>query len=67
MDCVSEQQQTVAKLPAFVSPQLATLVKKPPAGEGWVHEIKHDGYRTAARIDPGEVKVLTRLRPAIAQ
>jgi ATP-dependent DNA ligase len=22
---------------------------KPPAGPGWVHEIKHDGYRLQVR------------------
>lgn len=26
-------------------PQLATLVKEPPAGDEWLHEIKFDGYR----------------------
>jgi bifunctional non-homologous end joining protein LigD len=34
-----------AKLPAFVAPQLATLVKEPPAGDLWLHELKFDGYR----------------------
>jgi bifunctional non-homologous end joining protein LigD len=31
--------------PGFVEPQLALLVKEPPQGEGWAHEIKFDGYR----------------------
>ena len=47
-------------LPEFIAPELATLVDKAPAGEGWVHEIKLDGYRTAARIDHGAVHLLTR-------
>ncbi|MBR0668045.1 DNA ligase D [Roseomonas hellenica] len=47
-------------LPAFVEPALATLVAKPPAGAGWLHEIKFDGYRLQARIDGGRVKLLTR-------
>ena len=35
-----------AKLPSFVSPQLATtLVKEPPSGDDWLHELKFDGYR----------------------
>jgi bifunctional non-homologous end joining protein LigD len=38
-------------LPKFISPQLASLAKSPPAGERWVHEIKLDGYRIQARID----------------
>jgi hypothetical protein len=47
-------------LPAFVPPQLSQLVEKPPAGAQWVHEIKLDGYRMAARIDNGRVQLLTR-------
>jgi bifunctional non-homologous end joining protein LigD len=47
-------------LPEFITPELATLVDKAPGGEGWVHEIKLDGYRTAARIEQGQVRLLTR-------
>jgi len=49
-----------ALLPDFVPPELATLVDKAPEGEGWLHEIKLDGYRTAARIESGKVRLLTR-------
>jgi ATP-dependent DNA ligase len=24
---------------------------KPPIGAGWIHEIKHDGYRMIARLE----------------
>src|ERR671925_2304321 len=44
-----------AKLPSFISPQLATLVKEPPSGEDWLHELKFDGYRMLCRIDRGRV------------
>jgi bifunctional non-homologous end joining protein LigD len=47
-------------LPPFVPPSLAVLAERPPSGEGWIHEIKHDGYRIQARIDGGAVKLLTR-------
>jgi DNA ligase D-like protein (predicted ligase) len=47
-------------LPAFVPPQLSQPVEKPPTGTQWVHEIKLDGYRMAARIDNGRVQLLTR-------
>jgi bifunctional non-homologous end joining protein LigD len=47
-------------LPQFVPPQLSRLVEKPPSGPQWLHEIKLDGYRMAARIDNGRVQVLTR-------
>ena len=49
-----------APLPTFVEPMLAAAVDKPPAGTGWVHEIKFDGYRLMARIDRGRVRLLTR-------
>jgi bifunctional non-homologous end joining protein LigD len=47
-------------LPAFIPPQLSQAVEKPPSGPQWLHEIKLDGYRMAARIDHGRVQVLTR-------
>ncbi|MCJ2050729.1 DNA ligase D [Methylobacterium sp. J-070] len=49
-----------AILPPFVEPALATLVDAAPSGDGWLYEIKHDGYRMQARIDGGSVKLLTR-------
>jgi bifunctional non-homologous end joining protein LigD len=49
-----------AALPDFVPPSLATLRSTAPSGEGWVHEIKFDGYRIQARLDHGEVRLLTR-------
>ncbi|PZF77959.1 DNA ligase D [Aestuariivirga litoralis] len=47
-------------LPPFVAPSLALQVARPPARDGWIHEIKHDGYRIEARLDAGKVKLLTR-------
>jgi DNA ligase D-like protein (predicted ligase) len=47
-------------LPPFVPPQLSQPVEKPPSGPQWLHEIKLDGYRMAARIDNGRVQLLTR-------
>lgn len=47
-------------LPQFVPPQLSQPVEKPPSGPQWLHEIKLDGYRMAARIDNGQVQLLTR-------
>ncbi|MCK1735745.1 hypothetical protein IVA79_17810 [Bradyrhizobium sp. 138] len=31
-----------------------------PAGEGWIHEIKYDGYRVQIHVDRGAAKILTR-------
>ena len=47
-------------LPQFVPPQLSKRVEKPPSGPQWLHEIKLDGYRMAARIDNGRAQLLTR-------
>lgn len=47
-------------LPDFVTPQLATLVDSAPAGDDWFHEIKYDGYRLLARLDHGDVRLITR-------
>src|SRR6185437_7172408 len=52
---------TYAKtLPPSFSPQLAVLGEHPPLGEGWIHEIKFDGYRILAFIERGNVKLITR-------
>jgi bifunctional non-homologous end joining protein LigD len=48
------------KLPAFRPPQLATLVDAVPAGNGWIHEIKFDGYRALVAASGGEVRIYTR-------
>ena len=48
-----------AELPAFITPQLATLVTSPPKSGNWVYEVKHDGYRMLARISD-EVRLFTR-------
>ena len=61
-------------LPAWVRPQLATLVSTPPVGDDWVHEIKLDGYRLLLRVERGRARLLTRNRldwtdrfPAVAE
>jgi bifunctional non-homologous end joining protein LigD len=38
-------------LPRSVRPQLATPATRPPLGDHWLHELKHDGYRMLARLD----------------
>ena len=41
-------------------PCLPRLAKEPPAGPGWIHEIKHDGFRILAELDAGGAKLITR-------
>jgi bifunctional non-homologous end joining protein LigD len=45
--------------PLTLSPQLATLVERAPAGD-WIYEMKFDGYRLLARIDADGVRLFTR-------
>jgi DNA ligase D-like protein (predicted ligase) len=56
----SRRSRPNVPLPPFVPPQLSQPVERPPSGPQWVHEIKLDGFRMAARIDNGGVLLLTR-------
>ena len=44
----------------FIEPQLAFSVDQPPAGKHWIHEIKHDGYRSQVVIERGQARVFSR-------
>jgi bifunctional non-homologous end joining protein LigD len=50
----------VTSLPAFIEPQLTKSLEKPPAGTGWAHEIKFDGYRMQLRTVGGKATLLSR-------
>ena len=45
---------------SFVEPMVPTLVREAPEGDDWLHEIKHDGYRTQIIIDGEEMRAFTR-------
>lgn len=45
---------------SFIEFQMPTLVEKPPKSDGWIHEIKYDGYRTQLIIQPGKAQAFTR-------
>jgi ATP-dependent DNA ligase len=40
-------------------PCLPRPAKQPPSGPGWIHEIKHDGFRILAHSDGRSVRLLT--------
>ncbi len=52
--------EATAAPPDFVAPQLCRLVDRPPTGEGWIHEIKFDGYRAQLRVQDGQATLKTR-------
>ena len=43
-----------------LEPCLPRPAKEPPAGPGWIHEIKHDGFRIIAQRDAKGVGLFTR-------
>ncbi len=49
-----------AVLPDFIEPQLCKSLDRPPAGPGWAHEIKFDGYRVQLRVEDGRATLRTR-------
>ena len=44
----------------FVPPCLPTKALRPPSGELWLYEIKHDGFRVIARKDGDRVRLYSR-------
>jgi bifunctional non-homologous end joining protein LigD len=42
------------------APMLATLAEAVPAGDGWLHEVKWDGYRAIATMRGGEIDLRSR-------
>jgi bifunctional non-homologous end joining protein LigD len=42
------------------APMLATLGKSVPRGEGWLYEVKWDGYRALAYVRGGDVELYSR-------
>ena len=48
------------KFPTLLQPMLATLVDKPFDEEGWLYEVKWDGYRTIALLNSKSTNLLSR-------
>jgi bifunctional non-homologous end joining protein LigD len=48
------------KMPDFIAPQLCQIRDRPPSAEGWLHEIKFDGYRVQMRVQDGKTILRTR-------
>src|SRR3954467_12678914 len=49
-----------APMPGFVEPCDPTLQERAPTGEGWVYEIKTDGYRAQVHIRNRRVTIYSR-------
>jgi ATP-dependent DNA ligase len=62
MSVASELRRRVnaeQSLPQY-EPCLQRPAKQPPAGPGWLHEIKHDGFRIIAYRSGDRVQLVTR-------
>jgi bifunctional non-homologous end joining protein LigD len=46
--------------PTSVRPQLASAVDEIPAGDGWLHEIKFDGYRILGFRNDSHIRLVSR-------
>jgi bifunctional non-homologous end joining protein LigD len=48
-------------MPRGVCLQIVTPCKRPPEGDAWLHEIKHDGHRLVAILPgDGQLTLLSR-------
>ena len=50
----------LSEFPSQLPPMLATLVDKPFDQEGWIYEIKWDGYRALAFVKDGQAELKSR-------
>jgi bifunctional non-homologous end joining protein LigD len=50
----------IVRTSTFIAPCLPSTADRPPSGSGWIHEIKHDGFRLLACRDANGVCLLTR-------
>jgi bifunctional non-homologous end joining protein LigD len=62
---MSRPAKSISGPPAFTPLLLPSLVETPPAADGWLHEIKHDGFRTALAIGGGRAIAYTRFSGAL--
>src|SRR5579864_5016201 len=47
-------------MPRSVTPMLATLSDKPPAGDQWLYEVKWDGVRALCFVENNQLCIFTR-------
>ena len=60
VDAAAIPKAKAAVMPGYIEPSLATATDVAPAGAGWLHEIKHDGYRLQAHLENGRVRLFSR-------
>jgi bifunctional non-homologous end joining protein LigD len=58
MSAFSNRRRVQGSIP--LQPCLPRRAHSPPNGDGWVHEIKHDGFRILARREGDRIRLFTR-------
>lgn len=58
LEGVSKKKKS--KIPEDVKPMLSTLVNKPFDQEGWLYEVKWDGFRAISYLNQGSVDIRSR-------
>jgi bifunctional non-homologous end joining protein LigD len=56
---MSKARRSPSAPPAY-DPQLTLLVKEAPPGNGWLHEVKLDGFRIGCAVRDGRATLLSR-------
>lgn len=56
--CVMKSKKT--PFPKTFKPMLSSLVDQPPQDEGWLYEIKWDGYRALSFCNKDKVNIISR-------
>jgi len=57
---MSLRSERAAPRLGIIEPCLPSPAKAPPSGPGWIHEIKHDGFRILPRRDSAGVRLIAR-------
>jgi ATP-dependent DNA ligase len=55
----SSRRRPINAPSALIHPCQPIVAKQPPSGPGWVHELKHDGYRLQIHVRDGRVRLFT--------
>ena len=50
----------VSRRSSFIPPAVPILKPRPPKGDGWLHEIKFDGYRVQLHMHRGQVTIYSK-------
>jgi hypothetical protein len=58
--CMSVPARIPSAGVGFVAPCLPSSADRPPKGAGWIHEIKHDGFRMMLRRNGVGIRLFTR-------